>query len=396
MDVTRLVNNSACHIVLVVVDGLGGFPTRDRGSELEEADTPNLDRLATEGCTGLLHPAGRGITVGSGPGHLALFGYDPLALELGRGVLSATGVGFDLRPGDVAARANLATLDADGNVTDRRAGRPSNETAQKIVDHLNAQVRVDGIDVFFEVIAEHRVLLVIRGDDLDHRLDDVDPQRHGVPPRDPRPLDPAAERTADLMRQVLAQARRALEGQPADALLPRGFDTAHELPSFADRYSLRAATVAIYPMYRGVARLCGMTAVDNPDSRAAQVASIRTHWDEYDYFFMHEKGADRAGHDGDWDGKVAALEAFDEIVPDLQALEPDVLVVTGDHSAPTKMSGHSWHPVPVVMWGPLVAVDDVDRFGERACSRGLLGHLPTKDLMSLMLAAAGKLETFGV
>ncbi|MDX1659239.1 MAG: 2,3-bisphosphoglycerate-independent phosphoglycerate mutase [Nitriliruptorales bacterium] len=396
MDLTRLTNDASCHIVLVVVDGLGGYATRERGSELEEAHTPNLDQLAADGSTGLLQPAGRGITVGSGPGHLALFGYDPLEIELGRGVLSATGVGFDLQPGDVAARANLATLDADGTVVDRRAGRPDNATAQRIVDHLNDAVSLDGVEVFFELIAEHRVLLVVRGDGLDHRLADVDPQRTGVPPRDPQPLDPAAEDTAQLMRDVLAQVRDALTDHPADALLPRGFDTAHELPSFADRYRLRAATVAIYPMYRGVARLCGMTAIGDPHSKEEQVAAIRDHWDEFDYFFLHEKEADRAGHDGDWDDKVAALEAFDEIVPALVDLQPDVLVVTGDHSSPTQLADHSWHPVPVVMWGPRVGVDDVDRFGERACSRGILGQLPTQDLMPLMLAAADKLETFGV
>jgi 2,3-bisphosphoglycerate-independent phosphoglycerate mutase len=396
VDVTRLVNDATCKIVLVVIDGLGGFPTAERGSELEEAHTPNLDRLAAEGSTGLLQPAGRGVTVGSGPGHLALFGYDPLAVELGRGVLSATGVGFDLQPGDVAARANLATLDDDGNVVDRRAGRPSNEVAQGIVDHLNDTVSVDGIEVFFQLIAEHRVLVVVRGDGLDHRLADVDPQATGVPPADPAPRHPDAERTSELMREVLRQAREALADQPADALLPRGFDTAHELESFADRYGLRAATVAIYPMYRGVARLCGMTPVGDPHSADEQVTTIREHWDDYDFFFLHEKAADKGGHDGDWDAKVAALEAFDAVVPDLMALEPDVLVVTGDHSSPTQLADHSWHPVPVAMRGPRVAVDDVDTFGERACSRGILGQMPTQELMAMMLASADKLDTFGV
>lgn len=396
MDLSALTNDGRCHIILMVVDGLGGFATADRGSELEEAHTPNLDRLAAQGSTGLLQPAGRGITVGSGPGHLALFGYDPLAFEIGRGELEAMGVGFDLRVGDVAARCNLATLDADGNVADRRAGRPDDATAQKMVDHLNATVDVPGVEAIFRVIAEHRVLLVLRGEGLDPRMADVDPQRTGVPPLYPEPLDPAAERTAELTQRVLDQVHAALADHPADVLLPRGFDTKHELPSFADRYALRAATVAIYPMYRGVARMCGMTAIGDPHSRQEQVATIREHWDDFDFFFLHEKDADRAGHDGDWDGKVTALEAFDEIVPDVMALEPDVLVVTGDHSSPTQLADHSWHPVPVVMWGPNVAVDEVATFGERACARGVLGQLPTQELMALMLAAAGKLETFGV
>lgn len=397
MDLSPLLNDARCHIVLLVVDGLGGFATPERGSELEEAHTPNLDRLAREGSTGLLQPAGPGITVGSGPGHLALFGLDPLAHDLGRGVLSAAGIGFDLRPGDVAARANLATLDADGNVADRRAGRPSNETAQRIVDRLNAEVSLDGAEVLFDVIAEHRVLQVLRGEGLDPRITDVDPQQTGVPPREPRAEVPDAERTVALLREVDREVRRVLADEPADVLLPRGFETTQNLPSFADRYRLRAATVAAYPMYRGVARLCGMTVIDDPHTRDEQVRAIRDHWDEYDFFFLHEKAADKAGHDGDRDGKIAALEAFDaEVVAQVAELGPDVLVVTGDHSSPTQLADHSWHPVPLLMWGPAVGTDDVQSFGERACAHGILGTHPTQELMALMLAAAGKLETFGV
>lgn len=396
MDLEPLLNDSTCRIVLLVIDGLGGFATPEQGSELEDAHTPNLDRLAREGSTGLLLPAGPGITVGSGPGHLALFGYDPLAHDIGRGALSAAGIGFDLAPGDVAARANLATLDADGNVADRRAGRPSDEVARAMVERLNAGVSVADAEVFFEVIAEHRVLQVLRGDDLDPRIRDVDPQATGVPPRPAEAEHPAAERTAELLREVDRQVREVLADEPADVLLPRGFETAHDLPSFADRYRLRAATVASYPMYRGVARLCGMTAVGDPHTREDQVAAMRDHWDDFDYFFMHEKAADKAGHDGDRDGKVAALEAVDTILPAIVDLAPDVLVVTGDHSCPSQLADHSWHPVPVLMWGPAVGTDGVEVFGERACAGGILGTMPTPDIMPLMLAAAGKLETYGV
>lgn len=396
MELSRLLNDDPCRIVLLVVDGLGGFATPDQGSELEDAHTPNLDRLAAEGSTGLLQPAGRGITVGSGPGHLALFGYDPREHVLGRGVLSAAGVGFDLQPGDVAARANLATLDEAGNVADRRAGRPTPEEAERVVVRLRDQVRVEGVEVFFEVIAEHRILLVLRGDGLDPRVGDIDPQRTGVPPRAPEALHPDARRTVAVLREVDRQVRDALVGHTGDVLLPRGFDTAHHLPGFGERYRLRAATVAIYPMYRGVARLCGMTAIGDPHTAPEQVATIAAHLDEFDFFFMHEKEADRAGHDGDRPGKIAALEQLDQVVPDLAALEPDVLVVTGDHSSPTQLADHSWHPVPTLMWGPRVGTDDVTSFGERACAHGMLGRLPTQELMPLMLAAAGKLETYGV
>ncbi len=396
MQLTSLLNDSPCHILLIVLDGLGGFADAQFDTELEQAATPNLDQLAAEGIVGLTQPTGPGITAGSGPGHLALFGYDPTEYELGRGVLSATGVGFDLAPGDIAARGNLCLLDADGIVTDRRAGRIADDAASALVDVLNDHVRVDGAEVMFKHIASHRVLIVLRGEGLDHRVADLDPQRTGVPPRDPEPLDPAAERTADVLRKVDAAIRDALADQDgADALLLRGFDTHHDLPSFADRYKLRAATVAIYPMYRGVAKLCGMDTLPRPAGLSEQVAAIREHWNDYDYFFLHHKKTDEAGHDGKRDDKVAAIEALDAVIPDIVALEPDVIAVTGDHSSPTQLSGHSWHPVPTLLWGPHVGRDAATSFGERACAAGLLGQRPTQELMPIMLASAGKLEKYG-
>ncbi len=395
VSLAPLLNDEPAHIVLLVLDGLGGYATAERGSELEEAATPNLDRLAREGSCGLVLPTGPGITAGSGPGHLGLFGYDPTEYELGRGVLAAVGVGFSLQPGDVAARGNLALLDADGNVTDRRAGRIPDAQAGPLVEALNERVSVDGAEVFFQAISEHRVLVVLRGEGLDARIPDLDPQRVGVPPRPPTPGHPQAQHTADVLAAVDAQVRTALADQPADALLLRGFDTLQDLPHMDELFGVHAATVARYPMYRGVASLVGMEVLPKPADRAAQVAAMRDRWDDFDYFFMHEKETDRAGHDGDWDGKVAAIEAIDALIPDIVALEPDVLVVSGDHSSPTQLSGHSWHPVPTLMWGPRVGVDAVTSFGERACAGGLLGQRATNELMPIMLAAAGRLEKYG-
>ncbi|MBW3603803.1 MAG: 2,3-bisphosphoglycerate-independent phosphoglycerate mutase [Actinobacteria bacterium] len=396
MRLTSLLNDATCHILLVVLDGLGGFADAEFDTELEQADTPNLDQLAAEGVVGLTQPAGAGITAGSGPGHLALFGYDPTEYELGRGVLSATGVEFDLQPGDIAARGNLCTLDDDGNVADRRAGRIADDRAQALTDALNEGVKVDGAEVMFRHISSHRVLAVLRGEGLDHRIADLDPQKTGVPPKDPQPLDPEAEHTASVLRDVDAAIRDVLADQDgADALLLRGFDTHHDLPSFADRYKLRAATVAIYPMYRGVAKLCGMDTLPRPDGLSGQVAAISDHWDDYDFFFLHHKKPDEAGHDGKRDEKVAAIEALDAVIPDLVALQPDVIAVTGDHSSPTQLSAHSWHPVPTLLWGPHVGRDDATSFGERACTVGLLGQRPTQELMPIMLASAGKLEKYG-
>jgi 2,3-bisphosphoglycerate-independent phosphoglycerate mutase len=395
MELRELVNDRAAHLVLLVVDGLGGFADRVRDSELEAAATPNLDRLAAEGSCGLSLPAGPGITVGSGPGHLALFGYDPLEHDLGRGLLSALGLDVELRPGDIAARGNLATLDAEGRVTDRRAGRIDDERARAVVDTLRSAVRLDGVEVRFEHESEHRVLVVLRGEDLDPRVPDLDPQRTGVPPVEPTALHPDAERTAEVLRQLDVAIRDALRDADADHLLLRGFDTVHELPSMQDRFGLRPAAVANYPMYRGVAQLVGMDVLPRVADLAGQVELMADHWDRYDYFFAHEKAADRAGHDGERDAKIAAIEAVDAVVPDLVALGPDVLAVTGDHAAPTQLSAHSWHPVPTLLWGEWVGRDAVTSFGERACAGGLLGHLRAQDLLPLMLASAGRLEKYG-
>ncbi|MBI2169595.1 MAG: 2,3-bisphosphoglycerate-independent phosphoglycerate mutase [Actinobacteria bacterium] len=396
MDLSDLAQPADTKIVLVVMDGLGGYADASHGTELEEAATPHLDQLAAAGVVGLVEPVGPGITPGSGPGHLALFGYDPTVYELGRGALSAAGLEFDLEPGDVAARANLCTLGPDGAVTDRRAGRISDEEARAIVQRLQAAVSLDGVEAHFRHEREHRVLVVLRGPELDPRVADTDPQKAGVAPLAPEATDPAAKRTAELVAELDAQVRTSLAAEPrANGLLLRGFDTLRELPSFADRYGLTAAAVAVYPMYRGIARILGMDVLGRPAALADQVETARTAWQDYDYFFIHHKPTDSAGEDGDRGRKIAAIEALDAAIPDIRALQPDVLVVTGDHATPTQMAAHSWHPVPAVLWSERCGRDDVDRFGERWCRGGGLGLRPTATLMPIMLANAGRLAKYG-
>ena len=396
MDLSRLAQPADTKIVLVVMDGLGGYADADHDTELEAADTPHLDALAAEGITGLLEPVGPGITPGSGPGHLSLFGYDPEVFELGRGALSAAGLEFDLEPGDVAARGNLCTLATDGTIVDRRAGRVPDGEAEAVVATLQKGVALDGAEVFFRHEREHRVLVVLRGDGLDAAVDDTDPQQAGVPPSDPRPRAPAAKRTAELVGELDAQVRRLLADQPrANGLLLRGFDTVRELPSFEARYRLRAAAVAIYPMYRGIARLLGMDVLGRPTDLVEQLAVVRDSWDVYDYFFVHHKATDSAGEDGDRARKIAAIETLDAAVPDLRSLGPDVIAVSGDHSTPSQMAAHSWHPVPVVLWSARCGRDQTARFGERWCLGGGLGTRPTQQLMALLLANAGRLQKYG-
>ena len=396
MDVTPLIQAADTKILLVVMDGLGGYADAEHGTELEGATTPNLDRLAAEGITGLVEPVGPGITPGSGPGHLGLFGYDPERFELGRGALSAAGLDFELRPGDVAARGNLCTLSADGTVADRRAGRLPDNEAAAVVAKLQDGVHLDGAEVFFRHEREHRLLVVLRGAGLDPALTDTDPQHEGVAPLDPQPLEPEAKHTAELVTDLVAQAQRALADEAkANGVLLRGFDTQRELPGFGERYGLRAAAVAVYPMYRGIARLLGMDVLGRPTTLADELQILRQAWPDYDYFFLHHKGTDSAGEDGDRSRKIAAIEQLDAVVPDLRALGPDVIAVSGDHSTPTQMAAHSWHPVPALLWSERCGRDEVDRFGERWCRRGGLGLRPTKDLMAVMLANAGRLQKYG-
>ncbi len=396
MDLTPLIQPADTKIVLVVMDGLGGYADAEHGTELEEAVTPNLDALAADGVTGMAEPVGPGITPGSGPGHLGLFGYDPQHFELGRGALSAAGLDFALRPGDVAARGNLASLAADGTVGDRRAGRIPDDEARAVVERLQASIAIDGVEVFFRHEREHRVLVVLRGAGLDPRVSDTDPQRVGVAPHTPEALDPEAKHTAELFAELDGQVRALLAHEPrANVVLLRGFDTHRELPDFADRYGLRAAAVAIYPMYRGIARLLGMDVLGRPADLREQLVTLRDAWADYDYFFLHHKYTDSAGEDGDRARKVAAIETLDAVIPELRALGPDVVAVSGDHSTPSQMAAHSWHPVPVLLWSTRCGRDDVAHFGERWCRHGGLGTRPMKDLMAFLLANAGRLQKYG-
>ncbi len=384
-------------IVLLVLDGVGGAPMEPGGpTELEAGRTPNLDALAARSSCGMSIAVAPGITPGSGPGHLSLFGYDPLQYEIGRGVLEALGIGFDLQPADVAARGNFCTVDANGLITDRRAGRiPTEEGATRV--ELLRSIQLPGVQTFVEPVKEYRFVLVLRGEGLAGDIHDTDPQQTGVAPLPAVAHSQPAEQTAELANRWITEATHMLaDHPPANMLTLRGFAVDPNLPKFPDIHKLRSAAVAVYPMYKGVSRLVGMEVLPvDGDAPADEFETVRQNWEKYDFFFVHIKKTDSAGEDGDFEGKVHVIETVDEALPDLLDLEPDVLVVTGDHSTPALLKSHSWHALPIMLSARTGRRDLVTEFGETACLGGSLGRIRHVDIMPLALAHASRLAKFG-
>ncbi len=383
-------------ILLCVVDGLGGSPDPEtKLTELETASLPNLDRLADDSNCGMSIPVGYGITPGSGPGHLALFGYDPLQYKVGRGVLEALGIDFDLQPTDVAARGNFCTLDSNGLIADRRAGRISTDEMLPVCDLLR-EIELPGVEVIIEPVREHRFILVLRADGLDDRIFQTDPEREGVAPLEARATAPDAQGSADLVNEFITKAREKIAAEPnANGILLRGFAKHPNFPPLPESTKMRAGAFAVYPMYRGLAKLVGMTVAPGGGTQKTQLEAMSSRWDEFDFFFYHFKKADAAGEDGDFAAKVAALEEFDSLVPELRSLGADVMMVAGDHSTPAKWAAHSWHPVPFMLWSRDGVGDRVDEFTEPGCMGGSLGVFPAKEALALAMANAGRLMKFG-
>jgi 2,3-bisphosphoglycerate-independent phosphoglycerate mutase len=383
-------------IVLVVADGLGGLPLEPGGkTELESARTPNLDACVREGVCGLSIPVLPGITPGSGPGHLGLFGYDPLEHRIGRGILEALGINFQVGPRDVAVRGNFCTVDAASLITDRRAGRPATERCVQMCRNLQ-QIQIPGVDIFVEPVREHRFVVVFRGDDLGDAVNDTDPQQTGHRPLEARGADPLSENTARLVNRFVAEAARVLaDDAPTNMVTLRGFARYPKIATMQDVYGLKPVAIAVYPMYKGLARLVGMDVADAGSTLAEQMETLRRLWDRYDFFFLHYKYTDSTGEDGNFAAKVEMIERLDNELPKIRALNPDVLLVTGDHSTPSKLRGHSWHPVPVLLWAATCRPDPVTEFGESYCLRGGLGQVQAMYLLPLALAHARRLGKYG-
>ncbi len=383
-------------IVLLVVDGLGGLAHPDTGcSELETANLPNLDAMAQESACGLTTPVLPGVAPGSGPGHLALFGYDPLKYMIGRGALEALGIEAELLPGDVAARGNFCTVDDNGSLVDRRAGRIPTELSAPLCRRLDG-IELDGVRVDVFPVQDYRFVLRLRGEGLSERVSETDPQITGVPALEVKPLEPAAKKTAQLVNQFVDQARRLLsEEERGNMVLLRGWAQLPSLPPMGDVYRLNPAAIAAYPMYRGLAMVADMKIIPTGMSFSNEVETLRAHYDAHDFFFIHYKPADTAGEDGDFDAKVRALEALDPLIPQIRELNPDVFMVAGDHATPAIMAAHSWHPVPFMLNSALTRGEGVASFDEKACGSGSIGRIPATNVMLLALSHSGKLTKFG-
>jgi 2,3-bisphosphoglycerate-independent phosphoglycerate mutase len=396
----NLTQKADTKIVLLVMDGLGGLP-RDVGgaTELEAASTPNMDRLAREGSVGLMHMIGVGISPGSGPGHLGLFGYDPFTYPIGRGVLEAVGIGETLTGQDVAARGNFCTVDSEGIITDRRAGRISTEECARMVS-LIQDITIPGVDLIVKPVRDYRFVLILRGYGLSDSLNETDPQKVGLKPLriEPQEASPEAVRTAEFVNLWIEKVRERIKNEhPANMVTLRGWSREPGLPGFEDIFKLNAAALAVYPMYKGLASLVGMTLVHGLANLDEQLKALEEQWSSFDFFFVHHKYTDSRGEDGDFDGKVKQIETVDSVIPRILDLKPDVLVITGDHSTPSVLKSHSWHPVPLILWAPGTtrANPDVTGFGESQCLHGALGQFVARDLMSLITAHAGRQAKYG-
>ena len=383
-------------IVLLVVDGLGGLPHPDTGrSELETANLPNLDAMARESACGMTTPVLPGVAPGSGPGHLALFGYDPLKYIIGRGALEALGIDAELRPGDVAARGNFCTVDGDGNLVDRRAGRIPTEFSAPLCERLDT-IELPGVQLDVFPVQDYRFVLRLRGEGLSESISETDPQISGVPALPVKPLDHTAEKTANLVNEFVSQASNLLaEEERGNMVLLRGWAQLPSLPPMGDVYRINPAGIAAYPMYRGLATVASMRIIPTGRTFSDEVDTLHQEFDNHDFFFIHYKPADAAGEDGDFDAKVKALEDLDPIIPRIRELNPDVFMVAGDHSTPAIMAAHSWHPVPFMLHSNLTRGEGVPSFDERECNRGSIGSIPATNVMLLAMSHSGKLTKYG-
>ena len=394
-----IIKKTDSKILLVVMDGVGGLPHPETGkTELETAKTPFLDELASKSSCGLTIPVLNGITPGSGPGHIALFGYDPIDTQIGRGVLECLGIGAPVEKDDVAIRGNFATINPERIVTDRRAGRIATEENKKIVSIISEKIKeIKGVKVSIYTVKEHRCAIVLKGSGLVPSVSENDPQKEGQPLKPIKALDRASEKTAEVLREFEEKVIEILSGiaTPAKALLFRGISKLPDIKGFADKYKLNAVCIATYPMYKGVSKVVGMDVIDGLETIESEINALQEIYNQYDFFFIHIKKTDSYGEDGNFDAKVKIIEEADRYLSSIKNIKFGAIAITGDHSTPALLKSHSWHTLPILINSPYAIPDDAKRLTERECAKGILGRIYSKEIMYLLLAHSLKLDKFG-
>jgi len=402
--VSELVEKNGTKIILIVLDGLGGLPVKDGKSELELSETPNLDKLVKESATGLHIPVSPGISPGSGPGHLSIFGYDPIKWEIGRGLLEALGIGLNVIDKDIAIRTNYATVKEENGriiVLDRRAGRIPTEENRRLTKKITERIKeIDGVQIIMEPAMEYRSALILRFKDKVNgkmaMIKETDPQMVGEEVIPPEPLTTEAKRVSEILKKFLKEVKEILKGERANYLLLRGYSTVPDIPKFPEVYKLKAGCIATYPMYKGLSKLVGMEIIPvSGFSIEEELKVLKKVYKDFDFIYFHIKKTDSYGEDGNFEKKIHIIEEFDNILPEILSLGFDVVSITGDHSTPSKMKSHSFHPVPVLIHSPYVFGGLSNRFTERECLKGELGIIKGVNLMPLLLAHARRLKKYG-
>ncbi len=406
MELKPILKKQGKKILLIVLDGLGDLPSPETGkTPLEAALTPNLDKLVKSSATGLHIPVDYGITPGSGPGHLGIFGYSPVKYQIGRGILEALGVGLEVKDTDLVVRGNFATVEYQEDtpiIKDRRAGRLPTEENRKLIEKLSASIKeIDGVKVILKSGMEHRFAAIFRFSKTlspeAEKINDTDPQIAGVPPLEPKGETKEAQEAAQVVKKFLQKAAEVLKSEKrANYILLRGFSVKPKLTPFSEKYGLKAGCVAVYPMYKGLARLVGMEILEvKGNSIEDELLILKNAWEDFDFFFFHIKKTDSYGEDGAFGEKVKIIEAFDALLPEFISFPECVICITGDHSTPCIMKSHSWHPVPTLIYSPYVLGGLSERFTEKECLKGELGIFPSIKLMPLLLAHSERLKKFG-
>lgn len=385
-------------ILLMVMDGLGGIPDDSGRTELETANTPNMSALAKISQCGLTIPISYGITPGSGPAHLSLFGFDPCAYQIGRGILEALGIGMTVTKSDLCCRGNFATLDYRQNlVVDRRAGRIPTEKTEELCKLLQSKItKIEDIEVIIRPGKGHRFVVVLRGNGLAEAITDNDPQKEKLPPNKITALNRDSEKTAKTINTLIEKIKEIIgKEERANYVLIRGFSKYPDIPSMEEIFRLNPAAIATYPMYKGLAQLVGMKILKTGTTLPDEIETLRKEYANHDFFFMHIKETDAFGEDGNFESKVKKIEDVDKYIPEILSLKPDVLIITGDHSTPAMLKGHSWHNVPILIYSAQNKMAGVNKFCEVDCLKGSLGIFPAIEVMPLALANSFKLTKFG-